>query len=234
MKGSNTMYKLKEIRKSNITGKAVLLILLTALFALSPNMQAQAFGPLLPIELMFGNEQLFFEMVIKKRFTPESKLGFFTVATFSARYEDFHDVDIALPVHMYYDVWKGFAPIAGGSMNSVVGFSPYAGLQHTYATHQILAVTVASFYLNSANDFKIFGLYEYKPPINENWSFYSRVQFMYNTSLKEESHNRSFLYLRAGVKKDAIIFGLGANLDQYGPFKTFEDNYGVFLRYELK
>jgi len=208
-------------------------ILLLTLAGLPITLQAQAHKVPVPIELFFGDQQLYFEMVVNKQFAPESRLGFFTVATFSAEYNDLSDVDITIPAHLYYTFWKGFSVIGGGSANSVVGFDPYTGFQHTFASRQFLAVTVASFYLNSENDFQIFGLYEYKLPINEKWSFYSRLQFLYNTSLKEGSHNRSYLYLRAGVQRESIMFGLGANLDQYGPFKTFEDNYGVFVRYNL-
>ena len=46
-------------------------------------------------------------------------------------------------------------------------------------------------------------------------------------------HNRSFLYLRAGLKKGPLGFGLGANFDAYGPGKTARENYGVFTRWEF-
>lgn len=220
--------KCKEIRKSRIG------VLIFGMFVLLNHVQAQAPKPPLPAEIFFGNEQLYFQLVVKKSFTPESRLGFFTVATYSALYADLSDVNITLPAHLYYNFWKGFSAVGGAAINSVVGFSPYAGFQHNYASRKVLAVTVASFYLNADNDFKVFGLYEYKPPINETWSFYSRLQFIYNTSLKEGSHNRSYLYLRAGLKRKSFIFGLGANLDQYGPFKDFEDNYGVFVRWEFR
>lgn len=209
------------------------IMLLLTLVSLPITLKAQAHKVPVPIEVFFGDHQLYFEMVVAKQFAPESRLGFFTVATFSAEYNDLSDVDITIPAHLFYTFWKGFSVIGGGSANSVAGFAPYTGFQHTFASRQILAVTEASFYLNSENDFKIFGIYEFKPPINEKWSFYTRLQFIYNTSLKEGTHNRSFLYLRAGVQRESIMFGLGANLDQYGPFKSFEDNYGVFVRYNL-
>ena len=209
------------------------LIILIIILSLPITLQAQAHKVPVPIEVFFGDQQLYFEMVVAKQFAPESRLGFFTVATFSAEYNDLSDVDITIPAHLFYTFWKGFSVIGGGSANSVAGFAPYTGFQHTFASRQILAVTEASFYLNSENDFKIFGIYEFKPPINEKWSLYTRLQFIYNTSLKEGAHNRSYLYLRAGVQRGSIMFGLGANLDQYGPFKTFEDNYGLFVRYNL-
>ena len=160
-------------------------------------------------------------------------MGIFTIATYSADYADLSDVNITMPMHLFYKVWKGFSVTGGSSVNSVIGFSPYAGLQHNYVSRKFLAVTVPSLSLDGESDFKIFGLYEYKPPLNEIWSFYSRLQFIYNTSLKEESHNRSYLYLRAGVKWKSLAFGLGANLDRYGPHKEFQDNYGLFIRYDL-
>ena len=211
-------------------------VLVTCLFALAIlplKIYSQAPAPPIPVEILPGHDNLYFQMVLKKTFTPESRLGFFTVATFSAKWGDLHDVDITMPMQLYYNLWKGFAPIAGGSVNTAVGFSPYVGFQHSYASRQILTVTVASFSLNADADFKVFGLYEYKPPIGDKWASYSRLQFIYNTSLKEGSHNRSYLYLRAGLKRNALSFGLGVNLDRYGPFKTFEDNYGPFVRWEF-
>jgi len=203
--------------------------LLFAMVNVPMKVWSQAPAPPTPLEILTGHDNLYFQMVLKKSFTPESRLGFFTVTTFSAKWEDFHDVDITIPIQLYYNIGKGFAPVAGVSVNTFAGFSPYAGFQHNYASHQVLAVTVASISLNTDADFKIFGLYEYRPPIGKTWSFYSRLQFIYNTSLSDGMHNRSFLYLRAGVKQNALSFGLGANLDWYGPFKTFEPNYGPFI-----
>ena len=96
-----------------------------------------------------------------------------------------------------------------------------------------MAVTVLSYFLNGDSDLKLFGLYEYKPPINEKWSAYSRLQFIYNQNLSEGLHNKSYLYLRAGVKRNAMIIGLAANLDQSGPMRVFDENYGVFVRWEF-
>ncbi len=40
--------------------------------------------------------------------------------------------------------------------------------------------------------------------------------------------------LRAGVRRNALSFGLGTNLAQYGPEKSFKENYGVFVKWDLK
>ena len=198
-------------------------------------LKGQAPEPPIPVEALFGNNQLYFQLVVKKKFTPTSQFNFFSVATYTANYEnDLSENRIIIPAQISYTLGKGFGLMAGTDINSVVGFSPIVGPQHNFASRQFLAVTVVSFFLNADNDVKLFGLYEYKPPINEKWSLYNRVQFIYNHSLKEGSHNRSYLYLRSGVKKGPLIFGLGANLDQLGPRKIFKENYGLFVRWEFR
>ncbi|MEX0362778.1 MAG: hypothetical protein AB3N10_17515 [Allomuricauda sp.] len=213
-------------KKISITIILTLSISLTA-FAQKPT-------PPIPVEVLLGNENVYFQMVMKRPFSPESKFNFFGLATYTANYENnTEDNRVITIAQVSYNIAKGFGVMAGTDINSFSGFSPIVGPQHNFANKQILAVTVASFFLNEGSDFKIFGLYEYKPPINEMWSIYSRFQFIYNTSLNEGNHNKSYIYLRAGVKRKSLIFGLGANLDWSGPNKEFAENYGGFVRWEF-
>jgi hypothetical protein len=209
---------------------------LLLLFCLSPFLRAQAPTPPLPVELLFGHEELYFQVVVKKDFAPESRFDFFSVATYSAAYGTGETASyrITIPVQFGYDLGKGFGVMAGTDINSAVGFSPIVGPRHNFASRQFLAVTVASFFLNEDRDVKLFGLYEYKPPLSDRWSVYTRLQFIYNHNLREGAHNRSYLYLRAGLKRDAFIFGVGANLDQFGPQQLYADNYGIFARWEFR
>ena len=173
-------------------------------------------------------------MVVKRAFNPTSKFTFFGLTTYTTNYEDrVEDNRLNIINQISYKIGNGFGIMAGADINSFRGFSPIIGPQHNFANKKILAVTVASFFINEENDFKILGLYEYKPPINEKWFFYSRLQFVYNQSLKEGNHNKSYIYLRAGVKRKSLIFGFGINYDWSGPNKFFQKNYGGFIRWEL-
>lgn len=195
---------------------------------------AQAAKPPLPIEAFFGQENLYFQMVVKKNFDPKNRFNFFSVATFTADYaNERSENNILIPAQFSYTFWKGVGIMAGAEANSGPGFAPIAGLQYNFASRKFLIVQVASFFLNEENDFKIFGLYEFKPSISENWAIYSRLQYIYNFSIQDGSHNRSYLYLRAGLKRKSFIFGAGANLDLFGPTKIFRDNYGGFVRWEF-
>lgn len=191
--------------------------------------------PPIPIEAFFGNEALYFQMVVKKKFTPESRFNFFTVATYTADYENVRgENSIVIPVQLSYDVAGGFGVMAGTDINSISGFSAIVGPQFNYASKEWLIVNVASIFLNDDNDFKLFGLYEYKPAFNDTWSLYTRVQFVVNRSWKLGTNNQKYLYLRAGLKRNQFMFGLAANLEQSGPFKEKGENYGLFIRWEFR
>ena len=197
---------------------------------------AQAPNPPTPIEFMFGHERLDFQLVFKRNFTPQSKFSVLAIAVFSENYAKGKRLgdSVVIPFQVNYALGKsGFSLAAGAEANSSAGFGTTLGLTHSKATKEILAISVLSYQLSNAQNVKFFGLYEYKPAINEKWSVYSRLQLTYNQGMAQGVHNRSFLYLRGGLKKGPLGFGLGANFDAYGPGKTARDNYGVFTRWEF-
>jgi hypothetical protein len=198
--------------------------------------QAQAPVPPLPMELMFGNERMDYQLVMKRNFTSTSKFSVLAIAVFSENYGKGKKLgdSVVIPFQVNYALGKsGFSLAAGGEANSVAGFGTTVGLTHSKATKEILAISVLSYQLSSAQNVKFFGLYEYKPALNQKWSIYSRLQLTYNQGMAEGFHNRSFLYLRAGLKKGPVGFGLGANFDAYGTEKVARENYGVFTRWEF-
>jgi len=210
--------------------------LLIAFFSTSTFVHAQAPTPPIPLELMFGNDRLDFQMVVKRNFAPQSKFSVLAIAVFSENYgkEKKLGDSVVIPFQVNYALGKsGLSLAAGGEANSVAGFGTTVGLTHSKATKEILAITVLSYQLSSDQNLKVFGIYEYKPALNDKWSIYSRLQLTYNQGMAEGFHNRSFLYLRAGLKKGPLGFGLGANFDAYGPNKLARENYGFFTRWEF-
>lgn len=200
------------------------------IFLCATPVQAQAPKVPTPVELMAGHERLFFQMVMKKNFSPESKLGFLSVSSFSTGYNnDLDELDLVMPVLFNYNFYKGFGLVAGTTINSRVGFSPLAGVQHSFANKEWVVVSIASFFLNASKNVELFGIYEYKPQLTTKYNLYTRLQYMYAHSIAANHHARSFLQVRAGLKREAFSYGVGANLDQYGPEKDFKPNYGVFV-----
>lgn len=210
-------------------------ILLTH-FLVPTSSLAQAPPPPIPAEIMFGHERLDFQLIMKRDFSPESKFSIVAISIFSQNYDRNNTLgnSIVAPVQVTYKLGnKGFALAAGAEANSKVGFMPLAGLQHVFASREILALTFVNLLSNQGADGQLFGIYEYKPRLNDTWSIYSRVQFMYIQGISETLHKRSFLYLRAGLKKGPLGFGIGANWDAYGPMKEAAQNFGIFTRWEF-
>ncbi|SIO03012.1 hypothetical protein [Algoriphagus halophilus] len=210
--------------------------ILTVLLTTTQISLAQNGNPPIPTELMFGHKRLDFQLVFKRNFTPTSKFSLLAISVFSENYNNENELgnNLVIPIQVNYSIGKkGIAISTGVEANSKAGFSPTVGFQHVFSNRKVLTLTVVNFFLNEGQDAKIFGLYEFKPPLNEAWSIYSRIQFVYNRSLGESNHNRSFIYLRGGLKKGPLSFGLGANWDAYGPFKETANNFGIFTKWDF-
>jgi hypothetical protein len=73
---------------------------------------------------------------------------------------------------------------------------------------------------------------DYAPSINKNLSAYFNLLVIVN--LKPEEYNRGIQQLKAGLKQDDLMYGLGANFDQFNNgYKTLL-NIGVFIKYTIK
>ncbi len=209
-------------------------LLIIALFLSSNFVFGQKPVPPIPAEIFFGNDAIFSQLVINRDFAPNSKFSLFSLATYTASYDqEKGDNELATINQVNYSVGRGFSAMVGVNVNSEVGLTPVIGPKHVFVSKTFLSVSILSFSVDGDNDLGFFGLYEYTPPINENLALLARFQVLYNQGLGEMQHNRSFLYLRAGLKKNRLSFGLASNLDQYGPKKKFKENYGLFAEWNF-
>ena len=195
---------------------------------------SQEHQPPIPVEVLFGNEAVFSQLVLNLDFTPNSKFSLFSLATYTSVYNKEEDKnDLAIINQITYDLGKGFGVMGGVNVNSAVGLTPVIGPRHVYVSRKFLAVSIFSYSVDGKHDMSFFGIYEFTPPIHEKISLYTRLQVLFNHSIVESHHNRSFMYLRIGLKRSKLNFGFGANLDQYGPDKDFLDNYGTFVGWDF-
>lgn len=188
----------------------------------------------IPAEVMVGNDRLTYQIVVNKGFSQKSKFGFLTVSTFAVDYENNKaDNDYMTPVFLNYKITQGFGVTSGVAVNSNWGFRPFIGLQYIYANQKILALVIPSFYLTESHNFETLALIEYKPKLNNRLGLYSRLQILMSQNMESDHHDRSYIYGRIGLSYKRVGFGLGTNLDWYGPLKLQKENYGVFVRYEF-
>jgi hypothetical protein len=191
-------------------------------------------NPPIPVEVFAGSKGLNFQMIVSKHFSPASRFGFFNVTNFVGDYDNNQRRNQYLAQSfLTVDVWKGISVNAGVSMNYFSGFRPSAGLQYVFANRKYLAVVLPRFDLTQTRNFETFALFEYKPMFTEKWGLYTRIQGLYNRNMKQEFHDRSYVYLRVGASYKNFQFGVGGNFDFYGPNRINENSFGGFVRAEL-
>lgn len=194
----------------------------------------QKMTPPIPVEVFAGDKDLVFQMIVSKRFSPKSRFGFFNVTNFVGDYETTNQKNQYLSQSfLTTEIWKGISLNVGASMNYKTGFRPSAGLQYVFANRKLLAVLLPGINLTQTYNFELFGLIEYKPKFKNNWGLYTRIQGLYNHNTKLNFHDRSYVWLRAGVSYKNYQFGIGSNFDFYGPLKVNENSMGLFVRAEL-
>lgn len=188
----------------------------------------------IPLELFAGDEGLVFQMIVAKKFAPESRYGFFSVNNFFGDYSRANPQNELLSqAFATADIAYGISLLGGVSINNFTGWGPTAGLQYLFVNKNLLAIILPRYELGQEAHVEVFGLLEYRPRLTETWGIYSRVQAMYNQNVSTSAHDRSFVWLRAGVSYKNLQFGLGANLDYFGPEIKNQYSVGGFIRTEL-
>lgn len=132
-----------------------------------------------------------------------------------------------------YEFAKGFNLHAGFHMASGIGARPALGVMYSYAKPDLLVVVNPRYYIDNIGNLEAIALVEFRPRINEDWSFYSKVQGLYVFTADGGIHARSYIMLRAGVTYKEFSFGPAANFDFYGPNKINENSFGAFVTVAL-
>ncbi|SDG25724.1 hypothetical protein [Epilithonimonas hungarica] len=220
------------MRASNLSKLSLAL----AFFSLTSVVQAQTIAedqapqqsPPINMEVMAGSRGVYYQVMVNKKFRSIPKLGFFSVTNGNAPWEKEMTPDIMTQSHLTYTLFKGLDITGGLQYTPVYGFRPVAGLIYSYATPELLIVANPKIDLASDWASENMALVEYRPRINENWSWYGRVQGLYGFVPRSGDHNRSYIYLRAGVGYKEFSFGVGSNFEWYGPMKHNENSVGLF------
>ncbi len=191
-------------------------------------------NPPVSVETFAGNRYLNFQMIVAKPFAPGSRFSFFNVTNFNGSYQnELRKNEFLTQALINYRVVGGLSLAGGATLNYMTGFRPTAGLQYTAANREWLLVLLPRVDLRDDNNLEGFALLEYKPRLSETLGLYSRVQGLYNHNTRQEFHDRSYLYARVGLTYRQYAFGVGANVDQYGPFRVATSSYGAFIRADL-
>lgn len=188
-------------------------------------------NPPIPVEAFTSDKGLNFQVVINKNFNSSKRFTFFNLTQYYGNYEnELRNNQFVNQSLIGYRIWKGFSINVGASIVPVTGFRPTAGLQFVNKGRKHLFILLPRFDLTETHNFEVFGLAEYQPKLTEKISLYTRLQGLYNYNTDMDFHGRSYVYSRLGISYQQFQFGLGFNMDFYGPQKHQENNFGLFVR----
>lgn len=186
------------------------------------------------VEEMIGDKRQFLQLLVNKEFATKKKIGLLSITSYAADYKDnLSNNEFQNTTLIYHQIFKGIGINSGVSFTSVEGMKNFVGLQYVYQSRTFSLIYLPSYYFINSHKIANTALIEYIPVINQNWSFYSRLQLHYNHDLENGNHYRSYVYSRLGLTYKYFSFGLAHNFDRYGTSKNTKNNYGVFLKLGL-
>jgi hypothetical protein len=189
-----------------------------------------SFSQPIPVELMAGNRYATINVVVDKKFTQSSKLGFFHINTIQVDnrnklYNDFMMEDL-----LYFEPIKHFR-LTGGAFYGQPGFIPTIGLQYVRGGKDLFLIIAPRVNLQKDLEYDLVSILQYNPQLNDKIKLYSRLQLL---NLFNSSNNiKSYQWIRLGLEIHGIQFGVAADFDEYGPHPRVEHNFGLFIRREI-
>lgn len=190
--------------------------------------------PPVQVEVVADRRGLTGQTIISKPLASSSRFGFLNVTTFVGSYRNDKEANeyISQSLLTTY-LGEGLSVTTGVSVNYFSGFRPTAGLQYVVAIKSWVVLLLPRFDLTETYNVETFGFIEYKPRLTRQWGLYSRLQGLFNYSTRLNVHERSHVYCRVGASHRNYQFGLGTNVDIYGPQTSNETSLVGFLRVEI-
>jgi len=179
---------------------------------------------------MMGNKYGTVNMVLDKRFSQNSRFGFFHINTVQFDYNDKLRNGFILQDQLYVETIKNLR-VSGGVVYSKGGFNPTAGLQYVYGGRKLFFLCAPRVNIESNPSYDIMTIVQYKPEINDQVKLYTRFELLH--LFDSVGNIKSYQWFRLGVEVKGIQFGLAADVDEYGPHPSATGNFGVFIRKEI-
>jgi hypothetical protein len=187
-------------------------------------------------EAMAGNDYLFYQHLVVKKFSAQSRFGLMHIANVITRYQPDpakggKPHELMNQAYLTTSISKSVTLLTGLFYNNVTGTRAAIGLQYARPFKNGLFVTVPRADLEHHGSVELMCMLEYRPTLGKNLKLYTRLQVMSNYGAYH--HNRSYQRFRLGVSLRHLQVGLGMNLDEYGRAPETRVNAGFFIRKEF-
>ncbi len=192
--------------------------------------------PLIPVEVLFGNERVNFSLSVNKSVNKPivGKLRYINTL-YVASYYDYRPrtTEMVTVNSLVYQFHKNIGVSTGMQFHYVKGFIPNVAIHFSYA-NPIWLLTFTPYYnFLPWSDLEVAGIVEFKPALSENVRLFTRLQGFYGHNLETNERERGMVYFRIGVNVKKYIVGFGGNIDYYTSIRPVIQNYGGFLRVNI-
>lgn len=190
-------------------------------------------NPPISVEPMVSGRGIYIQSLISKKFQSLPEFGFFSASGILNEWHADQAYEVMTQSYLTFSVIKEISLNAGFHYSQVTGMRPTLGISYTYAGNKWFATVFPRVDIASKSNLETFGMVEYKPKITPKINFYSRIQGTFIHNLKENHHERSYAYFRAGISFKEFTLGGACNIDYYGKMKSNENSSGIFLMIRL-
>lgn len=186
------------------------------------------------VELFSGFDKTDFTVYSSYTINKSKTLSINTLAFFQKFRDDENQVydEAGVQPTLFWNINKHIAIGPSLYYNSFSGYSERLSAKFTLQHARVVFViipTLAYSEQKEASNAEAFVQFQFNKPINDKVSLWLNGQFL--TVWDEfKTHSRSFQQLRTGVSFNGHQFGIGLDLDQYGPNPIEKSSFGVYYR----
>lgn len=179
-------------------------------------------------EIFLGNRAIGYQHFIAYKFNDSWSIN--NVSLFDTEYiNDKNNIFFIRNMLSYYFTPRFKTNLAAGIKNP--GKFATISTQYEYATSNFrLSYVIGSTYQSGFTLEQNLRLH-YTPRLSKNIQGYINLFVVVNTNLKVL--DRGIQQLRVGIKKEKLITGIGANLDQFTKAEKTLENFGAFIKYNF-
>lgn len=192
---------------------------------------SQAPSSPITMEFMVGHNYGEFTMVMSKKFSQNSKFGFFHMNKVQFDYISNEDNDFILQDLLYYEAIKNIRLTAGAFYGGKSGFKPTVGVQYLLHTKTLFLLVAPRINIETNITYDIISQLQATGPINEKLNLFASIQSL--NIFNNEGNIKWGQDFRLGLEKQNYKFGLAAGFEQSGPDFVKSDNFGLFVQTQL-
>lgn len=207
-------------------GKIFSWIITLAVISISAGSKAQP----IPVELMAGSRFLSVDVTVSKKFSENSKWGFFHMNTLQVDNKTKLKNSFILQDLITYEFIRNLK-IAGGAFYGMPGFNPTAGFQYNYSGKKFLFLFAPRVNIIAEPSYDFMTILTWKVPLSEKVRLFTRLKLL--NIFDANSHIKSYQWFRLGLDKKGYQYGLAADFDEPGAHPKVQYNFGFFIRKEI-